>query len=163
MDQIQEYLVIKTLVSLATGLLVGVWVWAWGVDFPFLWGVVAFILNYIPTLGSILAAIPPVALALIHPDLGWTVGLAVILGYIGVNLFLGNFVEPHFMGQKLGLSTLVVFLSLTFWGWIWGGVGMVLSVPLTMIVKILLQNSDDFHWIAVMLGPPPAAKEETAG
>lgn len=152
MDQVRDYLVIKTGMSLVTGLLVGFWVWAWGVDFAFLWGMVAFLLNYIPNLGSIIAAFPPVVLALVQPGGGPGLALAVGLGYLAVNMVVGNLIEPRLMGQRLGLSTLVVFLSLGFWGWVWGGVGMLLSVPLTMIVKILLQNSDDLRWIAILLG-----------
>lgn len=161
LTQVRQYLVIKTLVSLATGMLVGVWVWAWGVDFPFLWGVVAFLLNYIPNLGSIIAAIPPVLLSLVQPDGGLSLAVAVAIGYLAVNMVMGNLVEPRLMGQRLGLSTLVVFLSLVFWGWVWGTVGMVLSVPLTMIVKIGLQNSDDLRWVAILLdskAPQPVSE-----
>ncbi len=120
-----------------------------GVDFPLLWGMLAFLLNYVPTLGSILAAIPPVLLATVQ--LGPGHALATALVFVGVNVVLGNFVEPHFMGRRLGLSTLVVFLSLVFWGWVWGPVGMLLSVPLTMIVKIMLENTEDLRWVAVLL------------
>ena len=158
MHQVRDYLVIKTAMSLLTGILVGFWVWAWGVDFPFLWGMVAFLLNYIPNLGSIIAAFPPVVLALVQPGGSLSLAVAVGLGYLAVNLVVGNFIEPRLMGRRLGLSTLVVFLSLGFWGWVWGGVGMLLSVPLTMIVKILLQNSDDLRWIAILLG----SHQETA-
>jgi AI-2 transport protein TqsA len=151
--EVQHYLAIKTLISLATGVLVALWVWIMGVDFPLLWGVSAFLLNYIPNLGSILAAIPTVLLALIQ----FGVGRAALVGagYVVVNLVLGNVVEPSLMGRKLGLSTLVVFLSLVFWGWVWGPVGMLLSVPLTMIVKIMLENTDDLRWIAVLLDAKP--------
>ncbi len=121
-----------------------------GVDFPLLWGMLAFLLNYVPTLGSIIAAVPPVLLAIVQ--LGPGHALATALVFVGVNVVLGNFVEPHFMGRRLGLSTLVVFLSLVFWGWVWGPVGMLLSVPLTMIVKIMLENTEDLRWVAVLLG-----------
>lgn len=151
--QIQRYLGIKTLISLATGILIGVWVAILGVDFPVLWGLIAFLFNYIPTLGSILAAVPVLLLSLVQFGLG---GAALVgLGYVVVNMVFGTFVEPYFMGRTLGLSTLVIFLSLVFWGWVWGPVGMLLSVPLTMIVKILLENSENFRWVAVLLGPTP--------
>ncbi len=155
MTQVHRYLVIKTAISLTTGVLLGSWVWFLGVDFPFLWGLLAFLLNYIPNIGSIMAAIPPVLLALIQPGGGVGVALGVALGYMTVNLVMGNVMEPRLMGQRLGLSTLVVFVSLVFWGWVWGGVGMLLSVPLTMVVKILLQNSPEWRWIAVLLDKSP--------
>ncbi len=153
-EEVQRYLTIKTLVSLLTGVVVGVSLAIMQVDFPFLWGLLAFMLNYIPSLGSILAAIPPVLLALIQFGPGPALGVALLL--VAVNVGLGNIVEPYFMGKKLGLSTLVVFLSLMFWGWVWGAVGMLLSVPLTMVVKILLENTPDLHWVAVLMGGKPA-------
>lgn len=160
-SQVHRYLMIKTAVSLMTGLVLGLWVWVLGVDFPVLWGLLAFLLNYIPNIGSIIAALPPVVLGLIQPDGGVGLALAVILGYLTVNIVVGSIVEPTWMGERLGLSTLVVFLSLVFWGWVWGGVGMLLSVPLTMMAKILLQNSDELRWIATLMDkapidPPPA-------
>lgn len=160
-SQVHRYLMIKTAVSLMTGLVLGLWVWVLGVDFPVLWGLLAFLLNYIPNIGSIIAAIPPVMLGLIQPDGGVGLALGVIVGYLTVNIVVGSIVEPTWMGERLGLSTLVVFLSLVFWGWVWGGVGMLLSVPLTMMAKILLQNSDELRWIATLMDkapidPPPA-------
>lgn len=149
--EVQHYLGIKTLVSLATGLLVGLWVWAMGVDFPILWGLVAFLLNYIPTIGSILAALPAVLLALVQ--FGASRGALVVLGYLAVNVGLGNLLEPNVMGRRLGLSPLVVILSLLFWGWLWGPVGMLLAVPLTMVLRITLEHTEDLHWVAVLLGP----------
>ena len=155
MTQVHKYLTIKTAISLVTGLLLGSWVWILGVDFPVLWGLLAFLLNYIPNLGSIMAAVPPVLISLIQPEGGPGLSLAVAIGYMTVNILMGNLVEPRLMGQRLGLSTLVVFLSLVFWGWVWGGVGMLLSVPLTMVVKIMLEHSPEFRWIAVFLDKAP--------
>ena len=147
--QVQRYLGLTTATSLTTGLLVGFWTAILGLDFAVVWGLLAFLLNYIPSIGSIVAAIPAVLLALIQGGLGYA--LLVAVGYVVVNVGIGNFVEPWLLGRTLGLSTLVVFLSLVFWGWMWGGVGMLLSVPLTMIIKILFENTDDLQWIAVML------------
>ena len=147
---IQVYLSLKTKISLVTGLLAWVLCMATGVDYPVLWGVLAFLLNYIPTLGSIIAAVPPVLLAFVQ--FGWERSLVILVGYLAINTIMGNIVEPKVMGKRLGLSSLVVFLSLVFWGWIWGPLGMFLSVPLTMVVKILLENSDDLKWVAVLLG-----------
>jgi predicted PurR-regulated permease PerM len=151
--EIQRYLGTKTVVSLATGGLAGAATAIVGVDFPLLWGALAFLLNYIPTLGSIIAAGPPLLLALIQ--LGPGHALAVAVSFLAINVVLGNLVEPYLMGRRLGLSTLVVFISLVFWGWIWGPVGMLLSVPLTMILKIMLENTEDLRWVAVLLDPTP--------
>lgn len=150
LDSINQYMGIKTLISVGTGLAVWVWLVIWGVDFAVLWGVLAFLLNYIPTVGSILAAIPAVLLALVQIDL--QTALAVGAGYVVVNTVVGNVVEPKVMGRGLGLSTLVVFVSLVFWGWVLGPVGMFLSVPLTMAVKIALDANPQTRPIAIMLG-----------
>ncbi|RMF76561.1 MAG: AI-2E family transporter [Acidobacteria bacterium] len=151
--EVQRYLAIKTLISAATGVLAGLWCAMLGVDFPLLWGLLAFLLNYIPTLGSILAGIPPILLALVQFGPGRA--LLVLAGYLAINVLLGNLIEPALMGRRLGLSALVVFFSLVFWGWVWGPLGMLLSVPLTMIVKIMLENTEEFRWIAVLLDARP--------
>lgn len=147
--EIQAYLGIKTLVSLATGLLLGLWAWALGLDFPVLLGLTAFVLNYVPTIGSVIAAIPALFLALIDGGVGFAFFTG--LGYVAVNLVFGNIIEPNLLGRRLGLSTLVVVLSLLFWNWAWGPVGALLSVPLTMMVKIMLENTEDLRWVAVLL------------
>jgi len=148
-EQIQRYLAIKTVTSLVTGLAIGIWVAVVGLDFVVVWALVAFLLNYIPNIGSIVAAVPAVLLAFVQ--LGPGAGLAVILGYLLINTVVGNIIEPALLGRSLGLSTLVVFLSLVFWGWMWGTIGMLLSVPLTMIVKILIENTEDLAWIGILL------------
>ena len=158
--QVQRYLGIKTLISAATGIVLGVWCKILGVPFAALWGLLAFALNYVPSIGSILAAIPPVALALIEAG-PWT-ALFVLLGYGVVNQLLGNMLEPMWLGRRLGLSALVVFLSMLFWGWTWGPVGMFLSVPLTMSAKIFFENTPDLRWIAVMMGGDPTPIDEVA-
>ena len=155
-DDVNRYLGYKTAISLATGVLLGLWGWILGVDFPVLWGLLAFLLNFIPNIGSVLAAIPPVLLALVQFGLGRAV--AVGAGYVAVNMVVGNVIEPMVFGRKLGLSNLVVFLSLISWGWIWGPVGMLLSVPLTMVVKLALEHSEQYHWVSVLLGPSSDAE-----
>lgn len=150
LNSINSYLAIKTLVSLGTGFLAGLLLWILNVDYFVLWGVTAFMFNYIPNIGSMIAAIPPVLLALVTQG-PLTAGL-VGAGYLVINTVMGNIVEPKFMGKGLGLSTLVVFLSLIFWGWLLGAVGMLLSVPLTMIVKIGLETSQEGRWLATLLG-----------
>ncbi|MEC8428670.1 MAG: AI-2E family transporter, partial [Pseudomonadota bacterium] len=132
------------------GVLVLLWLLFLGVDYPVLWAMLAFMLNFVPNLGSILAAIPAVLLALVQ--LGPFEAIWVAVGYVVVNTVVGNVLEPRIMGRGLDLSTLVVFVSLVFWGWVLGPVGMLLSVPLTMTVKIALENFKDTEWIAVMLG-----------
>jgi predicted PurR-regulated permease PerM len=146
-----RYLAIKTAASFATGVSAAIWVWILGIDFPLLWGLVAFLLNYIPNLGSIIAAVPPVLLGFIQYGLGRAALVAA--GYVAINVILGSMVEPRFQGRGLGISTLVVFLSLVFWGWVWGPVGMLLSVPLTMTLKIALEISPETRWVAVLMGP----------
>jgi AI-2 transport protein TqsA len=146
---VKNYLAIKTLVSLGTGLVIGLWLYFLGLDHVLLWAMLAFLLNYIPNIGSIIAAIPAVLLAVVQLGSG-SAGL-VALGYIMTNTIMGNIVEPRYMGRGLGLSTLVVFLSLIFWGWLLGTVGMLLSVPLTMIVKIALESNPNTRWIALLL------------
>ncbi len=156
MHEIQHYMGIKTVISLATGLLIGVWVGVLGVEFAVFWGLVAFVLNFIPNLGSIIAAVPTTLLAMVEIGVGR--GLLVALGYLVVNMVIGNFIEPPLLGRRLGLSTLVVVLSLVFWGWVWGPIGMLLSVPLTMVVKILLENTEEFRWVAVLLSDSRAGE-----
>lgn len=149
-DSVQRYLLIKTLVSIGTGIFAGSVLAIIGVDYAILWGVIAFLLNYIPNIGSIIAAVPPMLIALIQ--LGPMSSLLVAGLYVVINTLFGNVVEPRYMGRSLGLSTLVVFISLIFWGWVFGPVGMLLSIPLTMVVKIALENSEQHRWIAVLLG-----------
>jgi predicted PurR-regulated permease PerM len=159
--EVQHYLAIKTAISLATGILVTTGLAVIGVDFPLLWGLIAFLANFIPNLGSIIAAVPPLLLALIQ--FGFWPALGVAVFFLVINFVIGSLVEPTLMGRRLEISTLVVFLSLVFWGWVWGPVGMILSVPLTIIVKIMLENTEDLRWVAVILGssaqaPAPASK-----
>lgn len=146
---VNRYLGIKTLTSLLTGIVIGFGLSLQGLDYAIMWGVVAFLLNFIPNIGSIIAAIPAVLLALVQ--LGG--GAALLTGglYLVVNIVIGSIVEPRVMGKGVGLSVLVVFLSLAFWGWVLGPVGMLLSVPLTMAVRIALDGSEDTRWLAILL------------
>ncbi|MBL4868877.1 MAG: AI-2E family transporter [Pseudomonadales bacterium] len=153
---VNRYLVIKTVVSIITGLAIAGWLWVLDIDYPFLWGLVAFLLNYVPNIGSIIAAIPAVLLGFVQFGAA-KAGLAA-LGYLVANIVMGNIIEPRYMGRGLGLSTLVVFLSLVFWGWVLGPVGMLLSIPLTMIVRIALESSEATRWISVLLGPESESK-----
>lgn len=146
---IQRFLGIKTVISLITGVLAGFLCWVADLNFFILWGILAFLLNYVPVIGSIIAGVPPTILALLVS--GGPNAVAVAMGYVAINVFLGNFVEPMMMGSRFGLSTLVVILSVVFWGWLWGPVGMLLAVPLTMVIKVAMLNTEDFRWVAVAM------------
>lgn len=157
---VNRYMGIKAITSLGTGLFIGVWLAVLGVDFPILWGLLAFMLNFVPNIGSIIAAVPAVLLAMVQLGL-WDASLTA-LGYLLINNVVGNFIEPKFMGKGLGLSTLVVFLSLVFWGFVLGPIGMFLSVPLTMTVKIALQGNPQTRWLAILLGSESEARNHAA-
>jgi len=149
-NKIRHYLSIKTITSLLTGVLIAIGVALTGLDYPILWGLLAFLLNYIPNIGSFIAAIPAVAFALVqlgYDGALWTAGI-----FIMVNIVIGNVVEPKIMGKGMGLSTFVVFFALIFWGFILGPIGMFLSVPLTMIIKLITTRNPNTRWIAIILG-----------
>lgn len=150
-DAMKRYMVIKTLISLATGVLVAILLSLLQVDFPILWGFLAFLMNYVPTLGSTIAGVPAFLLALIQHGIGTAI-LAVI-GYVAINFLLDYGIEKRLMGQKLGLSTLVVFLSLIFWGSVLGPIGAVLCIPLTISLKFAFEGNEGTRWIAMLLGP----------
>lgn len=149
LKSIQRYLFIKTIASATTGLLAWWLCHAMDVPFAFLWGLVAYLLNYIPTIGSIVAAIPPILLGLILGDLGD--GVVVALGYIAINFAIGNGIEPLFLGKQFGIATSVVLLSVMLWGWVWGPCGMLLAVPITVMLKLALENSRDLYWVAAII------------
>jgi AI-2 transport protein TqsA len=144
----KRYLVIKTLVSAATGLVVWLWLLILGVDYPVLWGTLSFLLNYVPNIGAIIAALP--------------VALLTLLGFGVVHIVVGNIIEPRLTGKGMSLSTLVVFLSLVFWGWVLGPVGMILSVPMTSLMKIALESYEGTQGLAILLGSGTGI-ERTAG
>ncbi len=146
---VYRYVLIKSATSLATGVLVGVGLAVIGVDFPVLWGILAGLLNFIPTVGSIVAAVPAVMIALL--GLGLVEGLLTLALYVAVNVVIGSVLEPRFMGHTLGLSPLVVLVSLMAWGWVLGPVGMLLSIPLTMIAKLALEAQPGTRWLAIMM------------
>lgn len=156
LSSVNHYLAIKTLVSIATGVAVTIMLWAFGLEFYLLWGVLAFLLNYIPNIGSIIAAVPAILLAVLQ--LGLVPASFVGIGYLVINVIMANLIEPRYLGRGLGLSTLVVFLSLVFWGWLLGSAGMLLSVLLTMVIKIGLENSQDGKWLAILLSGDVAEK-----
>jgi AI-2 transport protein TqsA len=148
---IKRYVVVKTLINLLAGVLTAVWLWILGVDFPILWGFLTFLLHFIPSIGSIISAVPAVVLAFVQ--LGGGAAAFTAVGYVVIGTVLGNVIEPRIMGQKFGMSTLVVFLSLLFWGNLLGVVGALLCVPLTMSLKLACESSEDTRWISILLGP----------
>jgi predicted PurR-regulated permease PerM len=146
---LSTYIKIKAAVSLLTGILIWLGLSLMGIKYPVLWGMLAFLLNFIPTVGSIIAAFPVLLLALLSLD---PVLLVMIVAlYLVVNIVVGNFIEPVWMGGEVGLATLIVFLSMVFWGWLFGPVGMLLSVPLTIAVKFLSLRNPRTLWLAVLL------------
>jgi AI-2 transport protein TqsA len=152
-ESTKQYIAMKTLASLATAILVGIGLALVGLDFVMLWVFLVFVLNFVPNIGSIIAAVPAILLSLLQ--LSPINTLIVIAIYLGANILIGSIIEPGIMGRKVGLSTLVVFLSLVFWGWVLGPVGMLLSVPLTMVIKFTALSSEKSHWLAVLLGAEP--------
>lgn len=156
-DNTKSYMAIKTMTSFITGVLVGIGMAILGVDYPLLWGFLAFLLNFIPTIGSIIAAVPAVLLAMVQ--LGASMAIVVAVFFLAVNMLVGNVLEPRLLGRGVGLSTLVVFLSLVFWGWLFGPVGMLLSVPLTMVVKFGAESNEGTRWISTLLASVPDATE----
>jgi predicted PurR-regulated permease PerM len=139
-----------------TGLVIWLWLTLIGVDFAALWAMLAFLLNFVPNIGSVIAAIPAVLLALVQ--LGPGPALLTMVGYMVVNVVIGSLIEPKIMGRGLGLSTLVVFVSLVFWGYVLGPAGMLLSVPLTMVLKIALDSNPQTRPAAILLGPEIEAR-----
>lgn len=150
-EKLRNYMSMKTVISMITGAIIGLALWLIGVDYPVLWGVLAFMLNFVPNIGSIIAAVPAVMLATVQ--LNVTSALLVAAVYVAVNVVIGSVIEPKYMGKGIGLSTLVVFVSLVFWGWVLGPVGMLLSVPLTITVKLALDSKSETQWLGHLLGP----------
>lgn len=162
---VQKYLIIKTLASVSTGLLAWALCHCMKVPFAFMWGFVACALNFIPTIGSIVAAIPPILLALIMLD--WGSMFIVAGGYMGINFVIGNGIEPLFLGKQFGMATSMVLISVIVWGWVWGPIGMLLAVPITMFLKLAMEHSTDLQWVAAIIDDAahsePQNKADTPG
>jgi len=147
----QRYVAVKTFVSALVGLAVGVLTAVLGIEFPIVWAVIGFFMHYIPTFGAFLAAIPTVLVALAQHGLGHAA--LVLAGYLVIGSVLGNILEPALMGRRVGLSPLAVLLCIIFWGWVWGPIGMILSVPVTVVFKITFEHTEQLKWLAILLGP----------
>ena len=157
--QVRQYLAAKTIVSALTGFLIFLVLWILGVDFPVFWGFLAFVLNFIPNIGSLVAVIFPFLLSLLQFDTLTIPILAFILMQV-VQTVMGNVVDPKMMAFSLNLSPLLVLVSLIFWGWLWGIVGMILAVPLTATIKIFFENIEPLRPVAVLMGGPTTPKKK---
>lgn len=157
---VQHYFVIKTFTSFLTGAGVTVFLMVMDVQYPLLWGFLAFIFNFVPNIGSVLAAVPAVLLALLFA--GIPSAIIVMIGYVVVNVTISNAIEPRIMGQQLGIKFVWIFVSLIAWGWVLGPVGMLLAVPLTMTLRIVFDNHPDTVWIADILKPVKQQEDDPA-
>ena len=146
---IQKYFVVKTFTSFLTGFIIAIMLTFFGVDYPILWGVIAMIFNFVPVIGSIIASIPAILLALMNLDLDVTIWVTVL--YVVINISISNILEPKLMGRELGLSHLIIFFSLIFWGYILGIVGMFLAVPITMTLKIAFDSNSSTYWLGILM------------
>jgi len=158
LNNLGRYMGIKTIVSMATGLTASLVTWWIGLDFPLLWGMLAFLFNYVPAIGSIIAAVPAILMALVQ--LGLPEAGSTAIGFLAINVLFGNVIEPRLMGYGVGISPLIVFTGLVLWGWIFGPVGMLLSVPLTMTLKMALEANEQTRWLAILIGSERDAEYE---
>jgi AI-2 transport protein TqsA len=150
-ESLQSYIIIKTILSLTTGVIVTIILWIYGVDFAVVWGLLTFVLNYIPNIGSLIATACPIIVALFEYGLGFTTISMSVLLLLNQNI-IGNIIEPHYLGRHMDLSPVFVLFSLIFWGWIWGVVGMFLAVPIAAAMKILFSNIEPLKPIAILMG-----------
>jgi AI-2 transport protein TqsA len=156
-QKVRRFMLIRTVVGIVSGLLATVWLWLLGVDFAVFWGVLFFLLNYLPNIGSIIAGIPPTVLAFVQLGFGW--GLLAGGGLIVLEQVMGNFLDPRLQGRTLNVSSLVVLLSVIFWGWIWGVPGALIAVPLTVTLILVCANTDALRPVAVLLSEEPDVDE----
>jgi len=159
-ENVRRYVGLKTVTSLLTGALIFIVLLVIGVSDALLLGLLAFILNYVPNIGSLIAAIPGILLALIQLGPGRAIGVAV--AYIAINVLVSNGIEPRLMGRGLGLSPMIIVVTMLFWAWVLGPLGMLLAVPLTMVVKVALQSADETRWIATLMGTGSPADDGLA-
>ena len=165
---ISRYLGTLTLISLATGISAWAVLSLTGVELAATWGVLTFILNYIPTVGSIIATIPPVLMAIMQFSPSYFIPVVVLLSLGAIQIFLGNFITPKMVGDRIGLSPVIILVSLLLWGIIWGIPGAILSVPIAVVIKIVCKNFESLKPIAIMMGDgksltldPPDTKSST--
>jgi AI-2 transport protein TqsA len=147
----RRYLVTKTLINVATGTITFLILWVLGVDFPLVWGFLTFVVNFIPNLGSLITIVLPFMLSLVQFD-GLGTPFLVLILLSGAQLVLGSIIEPRLMAARLNLSPLVILASLIFWGWLWGIVGMILSVPIMVTARIIFDDIEILRPISVLMG-----------
>lgn len=149
-EQIQKYLLTKTVISLSTAIVGMILMLIFGVDFILVCGILLFVMNFIPNIGSIIASGVPILISFLQSGLDFrTIFFAVLI--IGTQMLFGNVVEPKMQGQRLNLSPIMVLVSLIFWGWVWGIVGMVLAVPITSAINIMLIQLDEKNLISAII------------
>lgn len=150
--QISRYLGVKFLISAGTGILVYTALTIIGMDFALIWAVIAFFLNFIPNIGSLIAAFITILVAIIqfYPSLGSI--LAVAISIIVIQLGMGSFADPLLQGERLNLSPFIILFSLLFWGWLWGVVGAIIAIPLTAMIRIVCLNIDYLRPVGVFMG-----------
>lgn len=156
-DQVRRYLTVRTVVSLISGVCAGLWAMVMGVDFALLWGLLTFILNYVPNIGSIISVIPPTLMAVFQFGPGR--GAVVLAGLIAIEQVIGNYIDPRLQGRKMSISPVVVLVSVIFWGWIWGTVGALIAVPITATVIIVCAHVPSLRPIALLLSDTGSAEE----
>ena len=149
--QLQSYIIIKTIISLIVAVVATIILLAYGVDYALIWGLLTFILNFIPNIGALIATIAPIIIALLEYGFGFTTISMTVLLTVN-HTVMGSMVEPHYLGKQMDLSPVFVLFSLIFWGWIWGIVGMFLSVPIAAAMKILFSNIEPLRPVAILMG-----------
>ena len=155
---VSRYLALKTAISLVTGVLSGIWWAAWGVDFALLWGFFTFVINFIPSIGPAISFVPPMALALLTLD-PWS-AVAAGAGHLTIGFLIGNLVEPPLIGKRLRLATLTVFLAMFFWGCLWGPLGALFAVPLTLVLRNVLEVNSETRWFALAISSDAYAQAQ---
>jgi predicted PurR-regulated permease PerM len=157
--QISKYLRTLTVISFSTGMCVWGVLWLIGVDFALTWGVLAFVLNFIPTVGSIVASVPPILVAIVRFYPNPTPAVLTVLALLAIQFTIGNVLTPKIMGDTLDLSPVVILISLMFWGIIWGVVGALLSVPIAVMIKIICENISALDFVAILISAPKESRQ----
>jgi AI-2 transport protein TqsA len=150
--KLRRYVLVLSFTCLLTGVLTSLWCFLVGVDLAFVWGLIPFLLNYIPTLGSIIAVIPPTLAALLYQGV-WQ-GVAALVGLAAIQVLVGNFVDPRLQGRTLQLSPFIALILIVFWGWVWGIPSALLGIPMTVFIILLSQEFETTRGIALLLGEP---------